>query len=72
MKKLIEKALHFVQVQEKEERKREKLQARISELTEQRKVAEKLACSFAAQRENTEKQVKSQNILNTFANTKQS
>ncbi|GFS17742.1 zinc finger C3H1 domain-containing protein [Elysia marginata] len=58
VKKLIAKALRFVHDQELEERKREKLEARIRELTEQKKVAEKLARSFAAQRESTEKHVR--------------
>ena len=58
VKKLIAKALRFVQDQELEERKREKLEARIAELTEQKKVAEKLARSFASQRETAEKQVR--------------
>ncbi|KAI8791743.1 zinc finger C3H1 domain-containing protein isoform X2 [Biomphalaria glabrata] len=57
VKQLLEKAMKIVKAQQGAEVKRKKIQASIAKLTEQLKIAEKIANSFKTQKEETEKEV---------------
>ncbi|KAH9512248.1 hypothetical protein Btru_041268 [Bulinus truncatus] len=58
VKQLIEKAMKLVKAQQQAELKKKKVQTHIAKLSEQLKIAEKIADSYKMQKENTEKEVR--------------